>query len=123
MRSLRKSSLFALVAPLVVGLIPSAAFCIDPDMAAHYKSGIIDSICQDGGAWMKCYKLDPLQCQKVSASFVDACFNKLVVQRTSPVADEAEVRVVSDSILSCIRSSFKARHGEKRDIPDCSAVY
>lgn len=123
MRSLRKRSLFALVAPLVVGLTPSTVFCVDADMATRYKSGIIDAICQDGGAWMKCYRLDPLQCQKVSAGFVDACFNKLVVQRTSPVADEAEVRIVSDSILSCIRSSFKARHGEKRDIPECSAVY
>jgi hypothetical protein len=123
MSSISKRSIPLLVTLFVAFSNAGTAHGVDADMAGRYKGSVVDAICKDGGAWMKCYKLDPLQCSKLSGAFVDACFDKLVAQRTNPVANEAEVQVVSDNILSCIRSSFKARYGEKRDTQECANVY
>lgn len=123
MRSLRRRFTPLLLVMVVAYLEAPNAYAVDQDMAARYKGSVVDAICNDGGVWMKCYKLDPLTCSKLSRGLVDTCFDKLVERRTSPVSDEAEVRVVSDNILACIRSSFKDRYGEKRDTQECANVF
>jgi len=123
MKSISRKVIHVAATVLAISLTAPKAHCLDQDMAAQYKGSIVDAICKDGGMWLKCYKLEPLKCPTLSRGFVDACFDKLVVQRNSPVANEAEVQVVSDNILGCIRSSFKARYGDKREIPECSEVY
>lgn len=123
MNSRSKRSISLVVTLMAVLSSVSAAYCVDQDMAERYKGSIIDAICKDGGAWMKCYRLDPLNCSKVNGEILNGCFDKLVARRAAPVASEAEVSVVSDNILSCIRTSFKARYGDKKDIRECEGVY
>lgn len=99
------------------------AYAIDSEIAKSYKNGLVNTICSDSGAWLKCYRVESSNCQKISESLVDACFDQLVVKRIDPVTNEVEVRAVSDKILSCIRRSFKNQYGDKIGGPECQDVY
>lgn len=67
---------------------------------------IVDEICSDGGAWLKCYSLEPSRCQEVTAGFVEPCVKSLMA---TPVAEPAAKGVVR--LLVCFNQRFMAKYG------------
>lgn len=67
---------------------------------------IVDEICSDGGAWLKCYSLEPSRCQEVTAGFVGPCVKSLMA---TPVAEPAANGVVR--LLVCFNQRFMAKYG------------
>lgn len=67
---------------------------------------IVDEICSDGGAWLKCYSLDPSRCEEVTAAFVEPCVGSLMA---TPVAEPAAQSVVR--LLVCFNKRFMAKYG------------
>lgn len=76
---------------------------------------LVDEICSDGGAWLKCYSLEPSRCQEVTAGFVEPCVASVM---TTPMAEPAAKSVVR--LLTCFNQRFMARygHGEVKT-PEC----
>ena len=85
-----------------------------PDNAAVHK--VVGEICSDGGAWLKCYSLEPSDCTEITTAFVDPCV-KTVFANTSK---DPAVHPVA-TLLGCFNKEFmrKYGHGEVKS-PECA---
>ena len=85
-----------------------------PDRQSIQK--VIDEICSDGGAWLKCYSLEPSRCQAVTAGFVEPCVQKVM---QSPSDDQTADGVAK--LLICFNRQFMAKYGiGEVKTPECA---
>jgi hypothetical protein len=120
----RKLSIALLLLGISCGLYSTLAHCLDATLAAKYQSALVKGVCDDGGQWMRCYKLDPLQCDSINGAIIGSCFDKVVAGRSQPVRNESDASVVSDLLAECIRTSFKSKYGaNKISSTECDSVY
>ena len=84
-----------------------------PDTASIQK--VVDEICSDGGAWLKCYSLQPSKCQATTTGFVEPCVRKVMGSQV----DEHGMKVV-ERLLMCFNKEFMARYGSGEvKTPEC----
>lgn len=115
MRSIFALSLFALFATSTVtasGVHP--AYAIDREVLSKYQSTIVTEMCRNGAEWLRCFRLDPLNCTSITGAIVEGCVKERVLNQTRPVTSLAEVEQVSDQITTCIRSTFDTKYGASR---------
>lgn len=109
---------------LLIASSSSIALAANMEVLAKYEQGIVAAACQNGGAWLRCYKLNPLSCDSIMNPIVADCLNKLVANRPSSDANQVVAQIVSDQVLECVRAGFKGQHGgSKVDSEECGNVY
>lgn len=88
-----------------------------PDKAVE---DVIGHICSDGGAWLKCYSVEPSKCHEVASGFVKPCVDRVFTERNRA----AQQPLVIDSLkelLGCFDRVFMARYGAgKLNTPECN---
>jgi hypothetical protein len=99
--SIYLSSLVALLAAVWVVRVHAQP---KPDYASVQK--VIDEICSDNGAWLRCYSLEPSRCQEITAGFVEPCVERVMA---TPVAEPATHTV--RRLLVCFNQRFMAKYG------------
>jgi hypothetical protein len=109
--------LLVLSAFLVIGAVlaqPSVSSAQPgPDTASIQK--VVDEICSDGGAWLRCYSLEPSKCQATTAGFVEPCVRKVMGSQI----DEHGMKVV-ERLLMCFNKEFMAKYGSGEvKTPEC----
>lgn len=67
---------------------------------------LVDEICSDGGAWLRCYSLAPSRCKEITTGFVEPCVSGAMM---TPVAEPAAQSVVR--LLICFNQRFMAKYG------------
>ena len=107
------SLLFALVVGSVVGAPGFVSAQTGPDKASMQK--VVDEICSDGGAWLKCYSLEPSRCQVITSGFVEPCVQKVMGGSGDGQGVDAVAR-----LLMCFNKEFMAKYafGEVKT-PEC----
>jgi hypothetical protein len=85
-----------------------------PDKAAVAK--VVNEICSDGGAWLKCYSLEPSDCVEITISFVEPCIKTVFANSSKDPA----VHPIT-TLLGCFNREFmrKYGHGEVKT-PECA---
>jgi hypothetical protein len=104
--------------------IPShSCFALDAAILTEYTHKVASKICKGNTDWMRCYNLDPLSCESQSEAIIGTCMKEHVFTRTQPVQTEADVRIVSDQVFSCIRTTFSHKFdARKKDSPECRGL-
>ena len=76
---------------------------------------LVDEICSDGGAWLRCYSLEPSRCHEVTAGFVEPCVESVMSNAVAEPATKGVMR-----LLACFNQRFMAKygHGEVKS-PEC----
>jgi hypothetical protein len=79
-------------------------------------SKVVDEICADGGAWLKCYSLDPSSCEEVTAAFVEPCVKTIFANASkSPGAHPV------GQLLGCFNQEFMRKYGYGEvKTPECA---
>ena len=100
-----------------------SCFALDEAILKDYTRKVAGKICKGNTDWLRCYNLDPLSCESQSEDIISQCMKKHVFSRAQPVQTEAEVRIASDQVLSCIRTTFSQKlDAQKKDSPECRGL-
>ena len=109
--------LFSYLSALLLGSVFGASSFVSaqtgPDKASMQK--VVDEICSDGGAWLKCYSLEPSRCQVITSGFVEPCVRKVMGAPGDGQGVDAVAR-----LLTCFNKEFMAKYafGEVKT-PEC----
>jgi hypothetical protein len=100
-----------------------AAFAYNEALTQKYQRILNKEICEDS-AWLKCYKVDPATCSTVFAPNIEQCVQTLVRDRGSSVKNKEEIEALSNSIASCIHTSFTEKYqSSKVNNEDCKDIH
>lgn len=108
---------FSLLSALLLGSVVVAPSFVSaqtgPDKASMQR--VVDEICSDGGAWLKCYSLGPSRCHAITSAFVEPCVHKVM----GADVDAQGVNAVAH-LLMCFNKEFMAKYaaGEVKT-PEC----
>ena len=117
MRTLLKAALAAICAT------SQLSYALDEAVLSDYNRQVSAQICKGNTNWLRCYGLDPLTCESQSEKIVRDCIETHVFSRIQSVQSEAEVRIISQQLYSCIRSSFSRKFDvTKKDSPECTGL-
>ncbi len=93
---------------------------LDAATLTDYTRQVASQICKGNTSWLRCYGIDPLNCENKSETIIHGCLRTYVFSRTTPVKSEAEVQTVSQQVYGCIRTSFSEKFDvQKKDSPEC----
>jgi hypothetical protein len=87
-----------------------------PDKAI---TSVVDHICSDGGAWLRCYSLEPHKCQEITAGYVKPCIHKTL---GNGEIDQGNLTAVAmlQNLLQCLNHDFMAKYGlGKKNTVEC----
>jgi hypothetical protein len=108
------------VLPMLSLFVAAPAHAVDQQLVSQYSQKVVELICKGNREWLRCFNMDPLNCDGVSEKIVSACVKEHVLARTQPVSQPSEVMAVSERIHSCIQSSFRGKlDPKKKDAPEC----
>ena len=110
---------------LLMTLCIGSRECIALDAATltDYTRQVTSQICKGNTSWLRCYGIDPLNCEHKSEMIIHGCLRTYVLGRTTPVQNEAEIQNVSQQLYGCIRSSFSQKFDvQKKDSPECKGL-
>ena len=84
-----------------------------PDQASIQK--VVNEICSDGGAWRKCYSLEPSKCKPITTGVVEPCVEKVMKVKVDEPGEKTAAR-----LLICFNKEFMAKYsaGEVKT-PEC----
>lgn len=77
---------------------------------------VVDEICSDGGAWLRCYSLDPAKCRAITTGFVDPCVRRVIANPSQ----DPNLHPLAQ-MLGCFNEEFMAKYeaGEVKT-PECA---
>lgn len=77
---------------------------------------VVDEICSDGGAWLRCYSLDPGKCRSITTGFVDPCVRRVIAKPSQ----DPNLHPLAQ-MLGCFNEEFMAKYaaGEVKT-PECA---
>jgi hypothetical protein len=114
---------FFKIAILVICTTPQLCHALDAAILANYNHQVTAQICKGNTNWLRCYGIDPLNCEGQSERIVDDCLQTHVFSTLTSVKSDAEVNTISQKLYSCIRSSFtKKFDAQKKDSPECQGL-
>ena len=100
--------------------LPLNARAVDSQLVEQYSQKVVELICNGDTQWLRCFNMDPLNCNSVSERIVDSCVREHVLARTQPVTQQSEVYAVSQQIHTCIQNAFRGKlDSKRRDAPEC----
>jgi hypothetical protein len=101
----------------------SVAYAIDAQAIATFKRQAGQKMCADGGAWLRCFSVDPLQCETITAKLLDDCVSKEALLQPGASVDSSQAGEISESLFSCVRSNFLTAYGKKKlESDECSEI-
>lgn len=105
--------LFALVAATTVH-VTDAAFAANAQALETFKRQAVSKMCAGGGDWLRCFSIDPLQCESISSRLLDDCVNSEAALRPGATDGGQDASVIAQSLFTCLRTKFIASHGAKK---------
>lgn len=76
---------------------------------------VVDEICSDGGAWLRCYSLDPAKCRSITTGFVDPCVRRVVAKPSQ----DSNLHPLAQ-MLGCFNEEFMSKYGAgELKTPEC----
>jgi hypothetical protein len=99
--------------------LASPAYAFDPSILGFFTNKVVDQVCSDGGAWLKCYRIDPAACHKLAHSLVDPCADEVFgsVREQLPFEKAPEF---AQKFQDCFNKSFEKNYGERQSkAPEC----
>lgn len=120
MRDTRKTILFALV--ILAALLGQSrlAHAFDSAILANFSDQITKQVCSDNGEWLRCYKVSPSFCTKVTEGFVRPCVQRLLGPVEKQLSPEEGERV-AHQLLGCFNKQFMEAYGaQKLSTPECA---
>ncbi len=111
------------ITALVMCFSSQVCYAVDEAILAEYSRKVAAQVCTGNTDWLRCYGLDPLNCQSHSQDIIDQCMQEHVLNRDEPVQFEAEVHIISQQLHTCIRGSFSQKFdSQKKDSPECKGL-
>jgi hypothetical protein len=87
-----------------------------PSADAASIQRVVDEICSDGGAWLRCYSLDPAKCRSITAGFVDPCVRRVIAKPSQ----DPNLHPLAQ-MLGCFNEEFMSRYGAGEvKTPECA---
>lgn len=121
--SLRKVQRIPLYLVATVALIVPFRQALSQNSFEKFNETIVQKICSGRTDWLRCYKQDPLRCRAIAARIVDKCVTSEVTLQIVPGRTADDIPAMADNLDSCIRNTFKAELGPKRqDSRECENV-
>jgi hypothetical protein len=98
----------------------SLAYAVDEAALLSYKQSFAKEMCKEGGAWLRCFQLDPANCNAVVGSVVERCTRVIVEKQHTAPKGQGEVEAVSNKIVECVEKNFRERYDAfKLNTPEC----
>ena len=118
MKFFRALSFVAIVA--LCASAASEARAYDKQSVSKFKQSILKEMCNDGGDWMRCYKLDPVSCRDINTDLVESCVDA-ELSKTKSLEYKQYVRWMSEGVYSCMKNGFLKKYGaQKVNSEECS---
>ena len=77
---------------------------------------VVNEICSDGGAWLRCYSLDPAKCRSITTGFVDPCVRRGVAEPSQ----DSNLHPLAQ-MLGCFNEEFMSKYGAGEvKTPECA---
>lgn len=114
---------YTIVCTLVVafGIFTQTAYGFDPQAVAQFKKSIVLEMCKGGGNWLRCYRLEPFNCQDTVRGVVGSCVDS-VLSNIKSLDRMRFVQWMSEDVKDCIKSSFEREHGARKlGTPECAS--
>lgn len=100
-----------------------AAFAYNQALTEKYQRILTKEICQDS-TWLRCYRVDPGTCSTVFTPNVEQCVQTHLRDRKSSVRDKSDIEELSNTIASCIHTSFTEKYKDsKLNNEDCKDIH
>ena len=112
---------FALVVVCVLPLVGRDAFVAQAQQAPTSVDSasiqkVVDEICSDGGAWLRCYSLDPSKCRSITTGFVDPCVRRVAAKPSQ----DPNLHPLTQ-MLGCFNQEFMSKYGAGEvETPECA---
>lgn len=112
-----KHPLFFLLIALLAA--PMNATALDSAMISQFEQQLATVICADQGQWLKCYQMEPSQCQKVAHGIVGPCVTSILGRVTGQV-NEPQGLETAQELQNCFNKRFNSSYAAlKVETPEC----
>jgi hypothetical protein len=102
------SALCALAVMLLVG-VPKA-HAIDEAALLAYRQSFANEMCKDGGSWLRCFQVDPANCNSVLGAIIERCTRLITEKQLPPAQNQDQAKAVSNKIVKCVEKDFGERY-------------
>jgi hypothetical protein len=87
---------------------------VNPRVVEAFKRDVTAKMCQDGGEWLRCYQVDPMRCESLSAALVEPCVGEEILSKPAALKDTSNAASLANGLYSCLRTRFLAKYGADR---------
>ena len=95
-------------------LLADAASALDAQGIATFKGQAVSKMCARGADWLRCFSLDPLQCESISEQLVDSCVGETAALQAGAPDDIDTISQTAQSFYRCLHSKFFASYGARK---------
>ncbi len=96
------------------------AHAYDKQSVSKFKQSILKEMCNNGGDWMRCYKLEPTSCYDLNRDLVENCVDTELA-KTKSLEYKQYVRWMSEGVYSCMKNGFLKQYGSRKiNSEECS---
>ena len=104
-------------------LLADAASALDAQGIDTFKRQAVSKMCAGGADWLRCFSVDPLQCESVSERLVDSCVGETASLQAGTPDDINTISQTAQSFYTCLHSKFLASYGARKIASEeCSGV-
>ena len=104
-------------------LLADAASALDAQGIATFKRQAVSKMCAGGADWLRCFSVDPLQCESISERLVDSCVGEMASLQAGAPDDINTISQTAQSFYTCLHSKFLASYGARKIASiECSEV-
>lgn len=117
---MRRAWLAIATVTVFLGTMTSASWALPNSVVKQFSDRLSAKICEDGGAWLTCYRLDPTRCNAVIGELVAPCTAQSLAQVTGTM-EYNEALAKARQIDGCVNEKFLAAYGfQKERSPECA---
>jgi hypothetical protein len=115
-----KRTLQALLVASFVLIAAQKAWAFDKALVDQFSGQVSQLICSDGGAWLKCFRMQPSACKNVADSMVAPCAEQILLPIKEQLAYDDGVQT-AQRLMGCFNERFEQSYGSQRLATDeCS---
>ncbi len=89
---------------------PCDAYALDEVALRAYQETFARELCAEGASWLRCFQLDPANCNTVTGGLIERCTRSFIEKQKAPAKDAEEVRTASKKIVQCIERDFRQQY-------------
>ena len=98
----------------------STAHALDQATMKQFSDQVTNLVCSDQGEWLRCYKVNPVFCTKVTEGFVQPCIQEILAPVEKQLSQEEGTKVAL-RLLGCFNKRFMDSYGsQKLSTPECA---